>query len=821
MKVIGYWLLVIGMMCSAQAELSVSLKPEVESRFVYEPFTLLLEASRATDFPEIPSGGGFSVVGITPIQPGKPATRFRIEIIAEQSGILTVPPITLKSTNETVETAPLRLAISAPRRAGEMELSFTFSSTNLFVDQPVEMIVTWSSKVPFLRCHEVMLDIPLLHSPDWDAYPLDPKIPEKERMGLPVNSQRVIAGKTTNSTGEQLTFSYVLIPRKAGSFRLAEARLSCALMETRRASSQYPSYFDNHFFNVPEKSDQFERIYLSTPLPQITVQPLPEEGRTLRYSGIVGDCTAVASIQPAETIVGQPILLTVLLSNLTFGPHINALPDTVLEGMGSEFQIKARPMHETATANSRSFTYVFRPLRSGITAVPALAFQIFDPAQKTYRIIRTQPLSIRVDSDGGKTVYQPFLSEKRIPKTPLTGIQGNRNESRLHMNTYRVIEFVTHNAWAFWLLPPLIWLALRPGLRRLDRCRTDPAYARAVRAARIFRCAVKKDEESAWKNYLADRFDLNGASVTFETVAPELKKQNVSPELHQAVRDRFARQDTQHYAPQGTPPRKAPSASELVRKLEKATRFALLLVCLLPAFRSDGATPDALFQQAMKIRIEQPDQAQPGFVEAALGFEIENQFLNAGNSWFFAGENGRALANYRAAERRNPFDRQTRQSIAFICAQRLDNFQTLENSTGTAQRFAARGPRVWAAFCRWAPSIRIGLLTLVYLTGWGIFLTARFIGKTVARRVWIALGISVFLLVLSLLTSFFQPLDGVVVQATEARLGPGYAYEKAYETILHPATEFQWLEEQNGWIQALMADGSEAWLREIDCMLVR
>jgi hypothetical protein len=128
---------------------------------------------------------------------------------------------------------------------------------------------------------------------------------------------------------------------------------------------------------------------------------------------------------------------------------------------------------------------------------------------------------------------------------------------------------------------------------------------------------------------------------------------------------------------------------------------------------------------------------------------------------------------------------------------------------------------VWAAFCRWAPSIRIGLLTLVYLTGWGIFLTARFVGKTVTRRVWIVLGISVFLLVLSLLTSFFQPLDGVVVQAAEARLGPGYAYEKAYETILHPATEFQWLEEQNGWIQALMADGSEAWLREIDCMLVR
>ena len=814
MKIFGHLLLILGMMCSAQAELSVSLKPEAASLFIYEPFTLLLEVNGEAELPEIPSGGGFTVAGITPVPSDKPPQRFRIEIIPEQAGILTIPPFKVKTKDSSAETSPLRIAVSAPRPASEMKLSVTLSTTNLYVDQPVEMAIIWTSKVPFTRCNELLFELPILSNPDWDVYPATPDVPENQRIGLPVNGERIIAKKTVTASEEQLSFSYKLIPRREGLFRKTEARLSCALQETRRASSQYPSYFDNHFFNTPEKSDRFERIYLSEPVPEIAVQALPEIARTARYSGIVGHCTASASVQPQNSVVGQPMLLTVALSGLAFGAQIKGLPDVVLEGIGSEFQINTRPVREASTDNSRTFTYILRPLRSGITAVPALALQLFDPEQKAYQTIRTAPLSIRVTPNGSQTIYQPHTNEPQKPKELLTGIRDNRKESRLTMNTYRTVEFIARNAWAFWLLPPLFWLALRPWLRCLDRCRTDTAYARAVRAARLFRRAVKQDEETAWKNYLADRFNLNAEAVTFETIVPELTKQNVSPELLCNIRDRFMRQDTEHYAPQGTPPHKAPSAREVVRQIEKAIRFILLLICLMPAFNSDAATPEQLFEQAMQMRTDQPDKAQPLFTEAALGFEPQEQFVNAGNSWFFAGENGRALVNYLAAERRNPFDRQTRESITFIRAQRTDRFQISETP-------ASKLSGIWKQFNCWSPTVRGALLTLIYLTGWTLFLAARFIGKKIPRRVWIALGIVALIPAVSLLTSLFKPLDGVVIESAEARLGPGYAYDKAYETILHPATEFQWLEERNSWIHARLPDKSEAWLPATACMQVR
>ena len=817
MNIRNYQLTGISLIAAAtflcQAELAVSLKPEVASLFVYEPFTLLLETGGEAELPVVPSGRGFTVTGITPVPPDKP-TRFRIEMVAEQAGVLTVPPVTVQTKNGTAETPLLRLAVGAPRRADEMNLSIAFSSTSLYVDQPVKMTVTWGSKVPFTRCNELLLELPLLRDPDWEVFPLDPGVPEKERIGLPVNSQRIIARKTTGVDGEQLTFFVMLVPRRAGLYHPAEARLSCALMQDRHASSQYPSYFDNNLFNIPGKNDRFERIYLSAPLPAITVQALPEAGRTVRYSGIVGSCTAGASVRPAETVVGQPMMLTVELKNLAFGEQIKTLPDAVLAGIGSEFQITSHPLHETATDNSRTFTYIMRPLRSGITMIPALVFQLFDPVQKSYQVIRTEPLNIRIDPDGKQTIYQPYMSENREIKNSLAGIQGNWKESRLHMNTYRTVEFVAHNAWAFWLLPPLLWLALRPWLLRRDRCRTDPAYARAVGAARRFRRAVRHDEETAWKNYLADRFDLNADAVTFETVERELEKQNVNSELIQDVRNRFVRQDTENYAPQGTPARKAPSAGEVVQQIEKAVRLVLLLICLLPFFNSDAATPEQLFDQAMQMRTDQPDKAQPFFTEAALGFEPQEQFFNAGNCWFFAGENGRALVNYLSAERRNPFDRQTRTNIAFIRAQRADRFQTVETP-------ASKISGAWKQFNRWSPAVRGALLTLIYLTGWAIYLTARFIGKKVPRRIWLILGFLALIPVVSLMTSFMQLPYGVVIEPVEARLGPGYAYDAAYDSPLHEATEFQTLEVRNGWIHARMPDKSEAWIPETACMTVK
>jgi hypothetical protein len=73
---------------------------------------------------------------------------------------------------------------------------------------------------------------------------------------------------------------------------------------------------------------------------------------------------------------------------------------------------------------------------------------------------------------------------------------------------------------------------------------------------------------------------------------------------------------------------------------------------------------------------------------------------------------------------------------------------------------------------------------------------------------------------ISVIQTSLQPAEGVVIQDTVARLGPGYAYDPAFERPLHQATEFLWQETRHGWVRARVPDGSEGWLRECDGMQV-
>jgi hypothetical protein len=376
-----------------------------------------------------------------------------------------------------------------------------------------------------------------------------------------------------------------------------------------------------------------------------------------------------------------------------------------------------------------------------------------------------------------------------------------------------LLEFLGRHWWVFVPIPPLVWFTLRPLARRWERCRRDPVYARAMAAWRRFRRTVRHDEESAWRVYLADRLGLCAEALTADTVTEALRVRNVDAGLIAEARQRFEERDAAEYG-------KRPAASSqgthsLVRRLHQATVPLLLISSFLIPLQAHAADRAAeLFALAMQMREDRPDEARPLFTDAALRFESAERFLNAGNSWFFAGENGRALANYRAAERRAPFDRQVRESIEFLRANRADAFPPPAPPTGA---LAAS----WSRYCTWAPLLRVGLFVLAYLIAWLVFLTTQLTGRRVHRAVWAVLLAAVIVPLASLAQSSLRHAEGVVIEDTVARLGPGYAYDPAFKQPLHKATEFTWIETRQGWVRGRLPDASEGWLRESGCMKVK
>ena len=803
--------LLLWMPGAASAEISAGLTAETASLFIYEPFTLRLEveSDAPPETPELPAVPDLAVTTVRRL-PSDPAQRqhtFQIEMIAQRDGSLTVPPFAVRARGETTFTSALRLRIRRPRLATEMTLAVTIEPTMLRVGQPATMTVTWSSGVSFARCKQLRFEIPLLADERCHVFPLDPRVPESEGIGLPVNNTRVVAQADTLPDGRQsLSFRYKLVPREPCVLRAPPARLLCALCQEERAAGQSPSYFYNHFFEVTGASEAFEEIYLAAPVSEITVRDLAETGRNAHFADIVGPCVLRTSVAPARMTVGQPALLTVHLDNLAFARHINGLPSTALDGLRSEFHLSREPIREDTTDNARSFTHVLRPLYAGIKRIPAVVIQTFDPSSGAYRTLRSEPipLTVDVDQDDGSRVFAPRIdSESPIP---FHGVRHNRLNERTRTAIHHVFEFLGRLGWVLVPLPPLVWLVLLPLVRRRERCRRDPVYARALAAWRRFRRTAGRDEESAWRIYLADRLALCAEVLTADTVTEALRSRNVDADLIAEARRRFEQKDAAEYGQRPLAP--SQGTHRLVRRLQKATAGLLLVSSLLiplPASAADRA--DELFAQAMQKRANRPDEAQPLFFDAALRFESAERFLNAGNSWFFAGENGRALANYRAAERRAPFDRQLRESIEFLRANRADAFPPLATPTG---KLAS----AWSRYCTWTPLLRFGSLVLAYLLAWAVFLTAQLSGRRVHRAVWVVLLAAVMVPLASLAQSSLRQATGVVIEDTVARLGPGYAYDPAFEQPLHKATEFTWMETRQGWIRVRLPDDSEAWLRE-------
>ncbi len=801
----------------ARAEVSAQLSSESATLLVHEPFRLRLEvhSDAPPEVPELPTVPDLAVVAVRRL-PSEPAQRrhgFQIELICQREGTLTIPPFVVLARGESTRTNPLQLQIGQPRVASEMQLHVAVTPRQLRVGQAAAVTVTWSSEVSFERCKQLRFDIPLLRDQRCQIFPVEPP-PSETDIGLPVNNLRVVAQASQLDDGRQaLVLRYQLIPRQPGVLRAPPAQLLCALLKQKPSVGQSPGYFYNHFFESTQPSEAYEEVYLAAETAELTVRELPETGRTPHFAGVVGPCTLRTSVVPRHLTVGQPALFTVQLDDLTWARHLDALPPAAFQGLRAGFQLSQHPIRETSADNTRSFTYTLRPLHTHVNRIAAVVVQAFDPSSGQYRTLRSDPLAITVDADPNDLSRVFAARIDAVAPIQLHGVRQNRASERMMMAVQSTLLVLGHYWWIVVLVLPLLWLAVRPLAWHWDRCRRDAVYARATAAWSRFRRARQRDEQEAWRNYLADRLALCAESLTADTVTAALRARNVDAQLIAEARQRFEDQDAADYGRRAAIP--ARDTQRLVRRLQKATPVLLVLCALLvPCVVASADDADDLFARAMQLRQQKPDEAQPLLVEAALQFESNERFLNAGNSWFFAGENGRALANYRAAERRAPLDRQLRESIEYLRANRADAFPPPAVPTGLVAAW-------WNRFGTWAPKLRVGSCMLAYSLAWFVYITARLAGRRVPRGVWILLLAAITMPLISLTQSSLQHPEGVVITDSTARLGPGYAYEPAFQQPLHQATEFKWLETRSGWVHCQLPDGSMGWLRQSACLLVQ
>jgi hypothetical protein len=213
----------------------------------------------------------------------------------------------------------------------------------------------------------------------------------------------------------------------------------------------------------------------------LDVQPLPPGKPAGFDQGNVGEWELKATVEPLQVAVGQPVTLKLvasgrgnvrdlILPRLGNVPGLRAYDATTTDKQGIE------QGHVTGT---RTVEQLLVPERTGRLEIPSLTLDIFDPVQKQYRTLRTEPARLEVSPAApGSSAASSGSSQN------LLGAGGVR-PIRLHFSSARASAPPWTRPW-FWPL-----LALGPfGLAALlvsDKARrmlaSDPSQQR-VRGAR-------------------------------------------------------------------------------------------------------------------------------------------------------------------------------------------------------------------------------------------------------------------------------------------------------------------------------------------------
>lgn len=262
----------------------------------------------------------------------------------------------------------------------------------------------------------------------------------------------------------------------------------------------------------------------------------------------------------------------------------------------------------------------------------------------------------------------------------------------------------------------------------------------------------------------------------------------------------------------------------------KLTRKSLILtIFLLPAVAAaaDLSEPEAysLFNQANETfrqanaSTDEPQQEKL-YEKTILSYEklinlgrINNAklYYNLANSYLLKRDVGRAILNYRRAEKLDNSNANIKKNLTFARAQRIDKIKVktekrvLQTLFFWHYDFSMETKFITCCIC--FAIVCISLTIMIWF------------GKRTALTV--TATIAAVLMLCFLLSVAMESYDRTkrvcgVITAKEviARQGDGKNYPESFTEPLHAGTEFDLLEQRSGWLHIILPDESEGWIPE-------
>lgn len=230
---------------------------------------------------------------------------------------------------------------------------------------------------------------------------------------------------------------------------------------------------------------QKQDVVLMSPGTEVTVLPLPAEGRPSGFSGAVGHFSMDATAEADHVRVGEPIELRMVVRG------DGNLDRVSMAGLPESAELKTYPPSATRQDDTKTFVQAVIPQRAGATQIPPVEMSYFDPDAARYVTLRSSAIPIDIKPGQALAATSSGATPDAISGpalAPNADIDGSPVRSLRPLYTHK----------GFWLaqLVPLGTLATAAAwLIRRRRAAADPYHALrrgAQRALKQHRAAMDR-----------------------------------------------------------------------------------------------------------------------------------------------------------------------------------------------------------------------------------------------------------------------------------------------------------------------------------------
>ena len=299
----------------------------------------------------------------------------------------------------------------------------------------------------------------------------------------------------------------------------------------------------------------------------LNVRPLPQDGRPSDFTGTIGDFTITSKADRSSVEVNQPITVTV---RITGTGNIKSVAEPEIKET-DDFRVYRSSSKENTTklhdrlGGTKIFEEVFIPKRSGNLAIPALAFNFFNPTTGRYETTRANAIPISVKqaegyatspdvpySNGGVTIGSEAQDIRYIHEN--IGTIKPVGDVIIARPLYLII-----NGFPVAVLVGLIAFRLRR-----EKLSSDVGYARSRAASKLARKRLAKARSLAGNNstgefyaeisrtvtsYVADKLNISPYGLTGDKISELLRQRGAGDDLVGETVDILRKCDYARFAP--------------------------------------------------------------------------------------------------------------------------------------------------------------------------------------------------------------------------------------------------------------------------------